>query len=232
MISSDNLQPKGATPTGNSSPPDREATSSIRQTIALTLFWVGAAVAVGLAILVGRSLVFNLRTLTMDELSATVFAEGGPLYIFWALSVTIGSVLVGIGATVYVKSMRAFAWFIGIVVPSLVIVMVMVWTRVYIPMLFGIGGSITLLAFFAIVWIWMKKYAALGKEEKVAGGYKLIGYIFWINATWFLCGETGKLHLKVFEGSAVPSPIEVMVFLVLGWLFVLAGEYKSRHLSS
>ena len=230
MIRSENLQSRGVTPSGDASPPDGEAISSMRQTIALSLFWVGAVVAVGLAVLVGRSLVFNLRTLTMDQLSTTVFAEGGPLYILWALSVTIGSVLVGIGATVYVKSMRAFAWFIGIGVPILVIAMVMFWTRVYIPVLFGIGGSITLLAFFAIVWIWMKKYALLGKEEKLAGGYKLVGYIFWINATWFLCGETGKLHLKVFEGSAVPSPIEVMVFLVLGWLFLLAGEYKSRQL--
>jgi hypothetical protein len=38
------------------------------------------------------------------------------------------------------------------------------------------------------------------------------------------------MHLKAFEGSSVPSPIEVMVFLVLGWLFVLVGEYKAMHL--
>jgi hypothetical protein len=230
MISSENLQPSGVTLTGNVSPPDSETTPSMRQTIAKSLFWIGVVVAVGLAVFVGHILVLNLRTLTMDELSTTVFAEGGPLFILWALSVTIGSVLVGIGATVYVKSLQAFAWFIGIAVPCVVIAMVMFWTRVYIPMLFGIGGSITLLAFLAIAWIWMKKYATLGKVEKIAGGYKLVGYIFWINATWFMCGETGKLHLKAFEGSAVPSPIEIIVFLVLGWLFVLAGEYKSRQL--
>jgi hypothetical protein len=28
----------------------------------------------------------------------------------------------------------------------------------------------------------------------------------------------------------VPSPIEVMVFLILGWLFVLVGEYKAKQL--
>ena len=32
--------------------------------------------------------------------------------------------------------------------------------------------------------------------EKVAGSYKLIGYLFWINASWFICGETAKLHFK------------------------------------
>ncbi len=56
------------------------------------------------------------------------------------------------------------------------------------------------------------------------------GYFFWINAFWFVCGETGKIHLQAFEGSSAPSPIEMMVFLLLGWLLVLAGEYKAMQL--
>jgi hypothetical protein len=166
----------------------------------------------------------------MAELDATIWAEGGPLYILWALSVTLGSILAGIGAFVYVKTKPAFSWLTGSGVLGVVIVMVMIWTRVYNPTLFGIGGIIILVSFFSIVWIWMKKYAALDMPEKIAGSFKLIGYIFWINASWFICGETAKMHLKAFEGSPVPSPIEVMVFLVLGWLFVLVGDYKSMRL--
>jgi len=77
--------------------------------------------------------------------------------------------------------------------------------------------------------VWMKKYAMLDMQEKIAGSFKLIGYLFWINASWFLCGETGKMHLKVFEGSSIPTPIEIMVFLVLGWFFVLVGDYKEMQ---
>jgi hypothetical protein len=76
----------------------------------------------------------------------------------------------------------------------------------------------------------MKKYTGRDMQYKITGSYKLIGYIFWIDATWFLCGETSKLHLKAFEGSLIPSPIEIMVFLVLGWLFVLIGDYKEMQL--
>jgi hypothetical protein len=201
-----------------------------KQKIALSLFWIGLLVAVAFAGIIGRSLYHNLRTLTMAELDATIWAEGGPLYILWALSVTLGSILAGIGAFVYVKTKPAFSWLTGIGVLGVVIVMVMIWTRVYNPTLFGIGGIIILVSFFSIVWIWMKKYAALDMPEKIAGSFKLIGYIFWINASWFICGETAKMHLKAFEGSPVPSPIEVMVFLVLGWLFVLVGDYKSMRL--
>jgi hypothetical protein len=201
-----------------------------KQKIGQTLFWIGLLIAVALAGIIGRTLIYNLRTLTMEELAATIWAEGGLLYILWALSVPLGSVLAGIGAFVYVKTKPAFSWLTGIGVLGVVFVMVMIWTRVYNPTLFGIGGSIILLSFFAIVWVWMKKYARLDMPEKVAGSFKLIGYLFWINASWFTCGETAKMHFKAFEGATIPSPIEVMVFLVLGWLFVLVGEYKAMQL--
>ena len=201
-----------------------------KQIVAPVLFWVGLAIAAGFAGIGTWSLMRHLRTLTMVELNTTIWAQGGALWILWALGVTLGSILAGIGAFIYVKTRRIFSWLTGIGVLAAVFLMVMVWTRVYHPTLFGIGGGIILLSFFGIVWIWMKKYASLDLEERIAGSFKLVGYIFWINASWFICGETGKLHLKAFAGTAVPSPIEVMVFLVLGWLFVLIGEFRDMRL--
>jgi hypothetical protein len=201
-----------------------------KQKIGQTLFWIGLLIAVAFASIGTWSLMSNLRTLTAEELEATIWAMGDPLFILWALSLALGSVLAGIGAFMYVKTKPLFSWLTGIGVLGAVIVMVMVWSRVYNPKLFGIVGAIILLSFFAIVWIWMKKYAALDIQENIAGSYKLIGYIFWINASWFLCGETAKMHLKAFEGSPAPSPIEIIVFLVLGWIFVLIGDYKEMRL--
>jgi len=203
-----------------------------KQKIGLTLFWFGLLIAVAFAGLIGRSLYYNLRTLTMEELSATIWAEGGPLFILWALSVTLGSIVAGVGAFLYAKTKPIFPWLTSIGVFGAVIAMVMMWSHVYNSTLFGMGGIIILVSFFAIVWVWMKKYAGLDTQEKITGSYKLVGYIFWINASWFLCGETAKLHLKAFEGSSVPSPIEIMVFLVLGWLFVLIGDYKEMRLKN
>ena len=200
------------------------------QKIGLILFWIGLLIAVSFAGVGTRSLMYNLRTLTAEELDATVWAMGDPLFILWALSVALGSIVTGIGAFLYVKTKPAFSWLTGIGVLAAVILMVMVWSRVYNSILFGIGGAIILVSFFAIVWIWMKKYAALDIQEKIAGSFKLVGYIFWINASWFLCGETAKMHLKAFEGSSAPSPIEIIVFLVLGWIFVLFGDYREMRL--
>ena len=201
-----------------------------KQNIGLVLFWVGVILAVGFAGIGTQSLMGNLRTLTMEELNTTIWAEGGPLYVLWAMSVTLGSILAGIGAFVYVKTRAAFSWLTALGVLAAVFLMVMVWTRVYIPVLFGIGGVVTLLSFLAVVWVWMKRYTGVDIETKIAGSFKLVGYIFWVNTSWFLCGETAKMHLKAFEGSSIPSPIEIMVFLVLGWLFVLYGDYREMRL--
>jgi len=201
-----------------------------KQKLALSLFWIGLLVAAAFAGIGTWSLMHNLKTLTFEESNATIWAQGGPLFILWALSVTLGSVLAGIGAFLYVETKPVFSWLTAIGVLGAVFAMVMVWSRVYNSMLFGIGGIIILVSFFAIVWVWMRKYAALDIQGKIAGSFKLIGYLFWINASWFLCGETAKMHLKAFEGSPAPSPIEIMVFLILGWLFVLIGDYREMRL--
>jgi hypothetical protein len=205
-------------------------TNMNKQKIALSLFWIGLLIAIAFAGIGTRSLMHNLRTLAIEENNATIWADGGFLWIFWGFSVTLGSILAGIGAFVYVKTKPVFSWLTGIGVFGTVFAMVMVWNRVYNSTLFGIGGTIILVSFFAIVWVWMKTYAARDMQEKIAGSFKLIGYIFWINTSWFLCGETARMHLKAFAGKSPPVPIEVMVFLVLGWLFVLVGEYKAMRL--
>ena len=201
-----------------------------KQRVGQILFWIGLLIAVAFASVGTWSLMHNLRTLTAEELAATVWATGDPLFILWALAVALGSVLAGIGAFLYVKTKAAFAWLTPIGVLAAVILMVMVWSKVYNATLFGIGGILILVSFFAIVWVWMKKYAGLDMQERIAGSFKLVGYIFWINASWFLCGETAKMHLKAFEGQSPPSPIEIMVFLVLGWIFVLIGDYREMRL--
>ena len=85
-----------------------------KQKLALTLFWIGLLIAVALAGIGTRSLMHNLRTFTIEENNATIWADGGPLWISWGFSVTLGSILAGIGAFVYVKTKPAFSWLTGI----------------------------------------------------------------------------------------------------------------------
>ncbi len=195
---------------------------------ALVPFWIGLLFAFSLASGATWSLMKVLNTHLFAEVASTAWNMEGTLFRIWAFAVPLGSLLAVIGALVYVKANKALIWAVGIVVPVIVVTTIMVFsTRYYPGGFYGVGGSLILLLFFSLVWLWMKKYAGQDKQQRIAGSIKLVGYLFWINASWFLCGDAAKLHLKAFEGMSVPSPTETMVFLVLGWFFVTLGEYKA-----
>ena len=126
-----------------------------KQKVGLAMFWIGLLIALTFAGIIGRNLYHHLRTLTAEELSATAWAEGGPLFILWALSVTLGSIVAGVGAFVYVNTKTMFSWLTGLGVLGAVTAFVMVWSRIYDSTLFGIGGTIILASFFVLVWVWM-----------------------------------------------------------------------------
>lgn len=194
-------------------------------------FWIGLLFAVAFASVGTWSLMKVLNTHSFGEVAGTAWNMEGALFRTWAFAVPLGSLLAVIGALVYVKANRVFIWTLGVVFPVIVVTTIMVYsTRYYPGGFYGVGGGLILLFFFSLVWLWMKKYEGLDQPERAAGSLKLIGYLFWINASWYLCGDTAKLHLKAFEGSSVPSPTETMVFLVLGWFFVALGEYRSVKL--
>jgi hypothetical protein len=198
---------------------------------ALITFWVGLLYAFAFACVATWSLTYTFNTHTFAEVANTIWNLDGTMFRLWALALPLGSLLAVIGALVYVKANSAIIWSIGIGFPLIVVPTIMVYsTRYYPGGFYGVGGTIILLSFFSLVWMWMKKHAGQDQPDRVAGSFKLIGYLFWINASWFLCGDTAKLHFKVFEGSSAPSPTETMVFLVLGWFFVALGEYKSARI--
>jgi hypothetical protein len=195
---------------------------------ALVPFWAGLMFAFAFASIGTWSLMKVLNTYQFAEVAGTAWNLEGTLFRIWAFAVPLGSLLAVIGALLYVKANRTFIWILGVVFPVIVVTTIMVFSTKYYPNgFYGVGGSLILLLFFSLVWLWMKNHAGRDPRERVAGSLKLIGYLFWINASWYLCGDAAKLHLKAFEGTSVPSPTETMVFLVLGWFFVTLGEFRS-----
>ena len=116
---------------------------------------------------------------------------------------------------------------IGIILVAVVIATVN--TLGHIPLLFGIGGTLILLFFIGILRLWAKERMALKETPTTAADLKLAGYIFMLIAAWFICGIASQPFLKALEGEAPSTPIHVLIFLVLGWLFLFLGHYKSRQ---
>lgn len=57
--------------------------------------------------------------------------------------------------------------------------------NIYSPPLFGIGGSLILLSFIGILWLWAKERTALQGSPAIAADFRLVGYVLMLIAAWY-----------------------------------------------
>jgi hypothetical protein len=157
------------------------------------------------------------------------------LYLLFGYSFTLGMLLVIIGGALNAGMESRGVWLFiigGIIYISLCYVKIG-----YYPLFFGIQGAVTIIIFLLIVWYWMKKRPKLEKPAKAAGDLRIIGYYFFIVATWHLCGIFGissyalKPEIMIKHGLqtvATTMTSHVMIELFIGWLFILISMYKEN----
>jgi len=198
----------------------------------MILFWIGAILMLGMGL--GGSWIVRpiYRNMTLDQANATMWGLTSPLFGLWASSIQIGSILAGIGILLYVQAKKATIWLFGIGAFALFMVDTLTKFRIlpalpHFSLLFGIGGGLILAFFLAILWIWAKKRSGLDETEKAAADLQLVGYVFFAIAMWYLCGELSGPYQKALLDLEHQSPVMVIVYLVLGWLFFLLSHIKS-----
>lgn len=170
-----------------------------------------------------------LRNLSLAQYSETIWSWDRPLFWIWAFAIPLGTILVGVGILLYVRAKSSLIWLFGIGVFLILGIAERLLPTTHFPPLFGVGGGLILGFFLAILWFWAKKYKVLEGPAKTAAYFQLVGYAFFFIAMWFLCGTLGAPFLNVLAGEPPSSPISIIVYLVLGWLFLFLSHYKSAQ---
>jgi hypothetical protein len=199
-----------------------------KQKVGLVLFWVAIIWAILWGVIESVFVGSAFRNLTMDEVSLTMWATTGPWFLLWAFGVPLGALVAGIGILLYSSAKGSSIWKCGIGIFLGIIIGIVSGFLGHIPVLFGIGGTLILLFFIGILWLWAKERKALKDAPTTAADLKLIGYVFMLIAAWYICGIASQPFLKALEEETPSTPIHVMIFLVLGWLFLFLSHYKSR----
>jgi hypothetical protein len=200
-----------------------------KQKFGLVLFWVAVIWAILWGVIGSIFVSSAFRNLTMDELNQTMWAVKGTWKLLWGIGgVPLGALVAGIGLLLYSGAKRSMVWKYGIGIVLAVSISVTLRSLGHIPQLFGIGGTLILLFFIGILRLWAKERMVLKDASLTAADFKLVGYMFMLIAAWFMCGIASWPFMKALEGKAPTSPIPVMILLVLGWLFLFLGHYKSR----
>jgi hypothetical protein len=200
-----------------------------KQKVGLVLFWIAVIWAFLWGVLGSVFVDSTFKNLTMDEVNQTMWAVTGPWNLLWAFGVPLGALIAGIGVLLYSGAKGSTVWKYGIGIVLAVFIGMASGFLGHIPPLFGIGGTLILLLFIGILWLWAKERMVLKDSSTTAADLKMVGYVFMLIAAWFICGIASQTFLKAFEGEAPGTPIHVMIFLVLGWFFLFLSHYKARQ---
>ncbi|UCG86501.1 MAG: hypothetical protein JSW71_21815 [Gemmatimonadota bacterium] len=201
-----------------------------KKKVGLALFWLGVVWAFFWGILASiHQVEFYASILTFEELNETIWATSGPLMALWGFAPPLGALVAGIGSLLYSDVKTATVWKAGVGVFLAVVASLAVGSLGHFPPLFAIGGTLILSFFFGILWLWAKERADLGGQSATAADLKLVGYVFMVIAAWYTCGIAGPQWLTAFaDRPPLIEPITVMIFFVLGWLFLFLSHLQSH----
>jgi len=198
--------------------------------IAIFLFGVLWSMIWGIGVSVSSAAAIN--TMTLEQLNESVWALDGWRMMLWGIGgVPLGTVIAGIGLLLYTNAKGLTTLFFALGVPVTIFFSMFSGGMSLYPFLFGIGGTIILLSFFGILWLWAKKRKDLEGQAAKAANLGLVGYVFFLNAAWFTCGMGAQTVAKAFEGFDAPPPLHIMIFFVLGWVFHFLSYYQLRSKS-
>ncbi len=194
-----------------------------RQKIGKILFWLGV---IGVIVMQALTRFQNpmQRVHTAEELSGTMYAVDGALW--WIRNIGgMGLTLSIMGVLLYTGKKGSYFWLLGFL-PGAALGLGMYWEPSrYVPMLFGIGGTVILLSYFGILWLWTRTYAAYEGVARTGRHIQLLGYSFLVSTGLLLCMYFGNPNVLALADLPIPSGESINMTLSLGMLLLFVGQY-------
>ena len=194
------------------------------------IFWFGVIWSIFWGVIIGFWVGERYTgVLTFDQINETIWSVYGFLFFMYAFAIPLGAIFVGMGALHYVGIRGVKLCLVGASMVLTILLGTIISVLWHIPWLFGLGGSLLLFSFLGVAWYWAKERKTLDEVEVavLAADLKLIGYVFMMISAWFTCGITSQQHVKALSGQPPTSPMNIMLPLLLGWLFLFLGHYKA-----
>ena len=202
-----------------------------KERIGLAMFWGGV---VFMAVMAGLG---GWGTPPLISQWSQALNIGMLPFFLWAFSVPLGALLTGIGMLLYAGAgkarIRAFGIgvFLAVVFIDFLLRGYLLKTGAHYSGFFGLFGVLILATFTALIWNWAKTRKKLKGEAQLAADLQLVGYVFFFIASWFICGAFGAQFSESLSKFIPKSPVNIMLNLFLGWLFLFLSQKKQSRLS-
>lgn len=193
-----------------------------RQKIGKILFWLGV---IGVIVMQALTWIQSPihRVHTAEELSGTTHAIWGALFSirnFGGAGLTLSLV----GVLLSTSKKGSYFWTLGFI-PSFANFLMYWEPSQYIPALFGIGGTVILLSYFGILWLWTQTHTAYEGLARTGKQIQLLGYSFLMVSGLLLCMYFGNPKQLALTDLPLPGGESINVTLSLGMAVLFVGHY-------
>jgi len=193
-----------------------------RKKIGMILFWLGVIfTVVWQALTWGQSPIQRVHT--AEELSGTIHAIWGPLFTIRIIGGG-GPSFTLVGALLYTGKKGSYTWLLGLL-PNLLNFGQYWQPTKNLPGLFGLGGTVILLSYFGILWLWTRTHTTYEGAAKTGKIIQLLGYSVLVITGLLLCMHFGNPNQLALADLPIPSSHSINITLSLGMLLLFAGNY-------
>jgi hypothetical protein len=179
-------------------------------------------------------LVPDYRELGESFFSGNTFYTNNTFFVFWALSVPLGSIITALGLALYSKldKLRIIIFIAGSI---LFLIWLAIWSQSYLyPIMYGVAGGIILFSFIISIWSLAKvRMNAEGIYKNILD-IRAIAYIFLVITAWGMCGLLGipafgltpeNIIEQNTKGLLLTMSAKVLVTFTLAWICLFVSQY-------
>jgi hypothetical protein len=124
----------------------------------------------------------------------------------------------------YAGKKDSYSWLLGFL-PSLVNFGMYWEPSQYVPALFGIVGTVILLSYFGILWVWTRTYGTYEGAARTGRLIQLLGYSLLVVLGNLLCMHFGNPNQLALVDLPIPSGLIINLTLSIGMLLLFVGHY-------
>jgi hypothetical protein len=161
----------------------------------------------------------------------------GIVSFIWGLSTPVGALIALAGAGIYaqIPIHRLLVLVPGIF--FVVFITAMLSPSSVVPVLFGMDGGLIAILFVGILWQWSKRRPSLSTTDQTASDLQMAGYVFFLSASWYLCGLLGApafalrpdlLHKYGTLPAAIQQGSMISILLVIGWALMFLSHLAKK----
>ena len=194
-----------------------------RQKIGMILFWLGIIGVIAMQALTWIQSPTH-RVHTAEELSGTTHAIWGAL--FWIRNMGGNGLMLSLmGVLLATGKKGSYFWLLGFL-PMSASGLGMLWQpSQHIPALFGIGGTVILLSYFGILWLWTRTYTVYEGLARTGRQIQLMGYSFLVTTGLLLCLYFGNPKQLALADLPLPGGESINLTLGLSMLLLFVGQH-------